>query len=200
MTVVSRGGFVGTAGSIPAVEILGCDGGAGGHLEKNWGWATSRTDNNPPTLSAALPDSNSSPWAWRVYPNSATPRTPMQLVTSKLYTGGAAARTINQEVLVANSMAPNKANLWITVDYTDNATGLPKHVSTQDFAAGALDASAADWTATVWGMITLLKRKLEVTTPTAVKPDTLITVTLWGLVKSATANDIYFVDPDFGVN
>ena len=67
-------------------------------------------------------------------------------------------------------------------------------------AGGALDSSAANWSATVWGVVTLVKRKLEITTPTSIKQDTPITVTLWGYDKSATANDIYFVGPDFGVN
>lgn len=200
MTIVGRGGFANTPGSLNRVELIGCDGGIGGHLELPWGRATSRTDNNPPTLSATLPDTGSSNWAWRVYPYSATQRTPMQLITTKLYTGSAAAKTINQEILVANTMSPNKSNLWITVDYTDDATGLPKHISTQDFTAGALDTSTAAWTATVWGLVTLLKRKFEITTPTAIKPNTPITVTLQGTLKSVTANDIYFVDPDFGVN
>ena len=39
----------------------------------------------------------------------------------------------------------------------------------------------------------------DVTTPTAIKQNTLLTVTLFGTVKSVTANDIYFVDPDFAV-
>lgn len=62
----------------------------------------------------------------------------MRLTTTKLYVDSAASRTVTQEILVADTMAPNKKTLWITVEYIDNATGLPKHISTRDFS-GALD-------------------------------------------------------------
>ncbi len=198
MDIVPSGFTTSAPGSM--IEIVGCDDGVGGVLFSLWGSATSRTDNNPPTLSATLPDSESTPWSWRVYPASAEMGKPMRLPTVKMFTGTAATKTITQELLVADTMAPTKKTLWITVDYIDDATGLPKHISTRDFAGGALDSSTANWSATTWGMVTLLKRKIEIATPTAIKPDTLVTVTLWGIEKSATANDIYFVDPDFGVN
>ena len=124
----------------------------------------------------------------------------MALTAMKLFTGTAATKTISQEVLVANTMSPNKRKLWISVTYTDDATGLQKSVTTRDHAAGALDTSTANWSATVWGMVTFVKRKFSVTTPTAIKQNTPIVVTLFGTLTSATANDIYFVDSDFGVN
>lgn len=182
------------------VEIVGCDGGIGGHLEKEWGYATSRTDSNPPVLQATLPDSLSTAWSWRVYPKNASKVYPMMLQSAKLYTGSAAIKTITQELLVADTMYPNARNLWITVEYTDDATGINKHLSTLDISAAALSSSSANWSATVWGAITLLKRKLEIATPTSVKQNTMIIVTLWGTLASASANDIYFVDPDFAVN
>lgn len=182
------------------VSVIGCDGGVGGHLQREWGFATSRTDSNPPVLQATLPDSNNTTWSWRVYPKNASRVSPMMLQSAKLYTGSAAIKTITQELLVANTMSPNAGNLWITVEYTDNATGLVKHLSTLDIAASALASSSANWSAAVWGAITLLKRKLEIATPTSVKQNTMIIVTLWGTLASASANDIYFVDPDFAVN
>lgn len=200
MTVSARGGTWGKASNSHSIEFNGCDDGVGGYIEQCWGWATSRTDNNPPTLSATLPDADSSPWAWRVYPAAASALYPMRLTTTKLYVDSAASRTVSQEILVADTMAPNKKTLWITVEYIDNATGLPKHLSSRDFSGAALDTSTANWSATVWGMVALEKRKFEIETPTAIKPNTLITVSLCGIVKSTTANDIYFVDPDFGVN
>ena len=97
-------------------------------------------------------------------------------------------------------MSPNKRKLWISVTYTDDATGLQKSVTTRDHAGGALDTTTANWSATVWGMVSFVKRKLSVTTPTAIRQNTPIVVTLFGTLTSATANDIYFVDSDFGVN
>lgn len=181
------------------LEVIGCDNGVGGHIEKEWGFATSRTDSNPPTLQALLPDSAGSAWSWRVYPKSVSRSFPMMLTAGKYFTDTAAAKTITQEILVANTMSPDKNTLWMTVEYIDDATGVTKHITTKDFSAPALDASTASWSATVWGAITFVKRKLSITTPTSVKKDTLITVTLWSTLASGSANDIYFVDPDFGV-
>jgi len=124
----------------------------------------------------------------------------MMLVTSKLFTGAAAAKTITQEILVANTMSADAGKLWITVDYTDNTTGLCTHLSTFDISGAALAASSAAWSASVWGAITFDKIKIEIATPTSVKQNSLINVTLWGNLASASANDIYFVDPDFGIN
>lgn len=183
-----------------AFTIIGCDGGIGGHLQREWGYATSRTDSNPPTLQALLPNSVSTPWSWRVYPKNASKVYPMMLSTSKLFTDSAATKIITLEVLVANTMGVAKDSLWVTVDYTDNTTGLTTHLSTFDINGGALSTSSAAWSAAVWGAISFDKKKLEVTTPTTVKQDSVITVTLWGTFISASANDIYFVDPDFGVN
>jgi hypothetical protein len=190
---------IGTLVSPGEVELIGCDDGVGGHIEREWGYATSRTDSNPPTLNATLPDASASPWSWRVYPKTVSNINPMALTSVKMFTGAAAVKTITQEVLVADTMAPNKGTLWITVEYTDNATGVAMHATTRDWAGTALDASTAGWSATVWGAVSFNKRKLELATPTAIKPNTPVTVTLWGLVASASANDIYFVDPDFGV-
>ena len=182
------------------VEIVGCDDdGTGGYIDEYWGWATSRTDNYPPTLSATLPNTTLTPWAWRVYPKNASVVTPMRLISSKLFTDAEAAKTVTLEFLVSTTMTTSKKSVWMTVEYIDAATGLPKHIDTRDFSAPSIDSSSAAWSATTWGMVNFTKKKLAVTTPTAIKQNTLLTVTLFGTVKSVTANDIYFVDPDFAV-
>lgn len=182
------------------VEIVGCDDdGTGGYIDEYWGWATSRTDNYPPTLSATLPNTTLTPWAWRVYPKNASVVTPMRLISSKLFTDAEAAKTVTLEFLVSTTMTTSKKSVWMTAEYIDAATGLPKHIDTRDFSAPSIDASSAAWSTTTWGMVSFTKKKLAVTTPTAIKQNTLLTVTLFGTVKSVTANDIYFVDPDFAV-
>lgn len=195
-TLFSSASITGTGG----FDVIGCDGGAGGAMVREWGSATSRTDSNPPTLQALLPDTLSTAWSWRVYPKFASSVYPMMLQSMKFFTDTAAAKTITQELLVANTIAPNAWNLWLDVEYIDDSTGLSKHLTTRDISGGALAASTANWSATVWGAITLLKKKLSVTTPTSVKQNTPITVTIWSTLASASANDIYFIDPDFGVN
>lgn len=185
------------------IEIVGCDNGIGGHHEACWGWMTSRTDNNPPYLSALSLDSANTPWAWRVYPAYADLRSPMQIPVTKMYTGASGAKTVSLEMLIADTMLASgseiatKSSLWMTVSYTDSS-GIPRSENTRGF--GNLDASTAPWSATVWGMIALIKKKLSVTTQYAIKQDSVITVTLFGYAKSASVNDILFVDPDFGVN
>ena len=187
--------------NIRQCDISLCDGGFGGHHEASWGWATSRTDNNPPYLNAELPDSAGTKWSTRVYPSGATPATPMLLRSAKTYSGTAAALTITQEVLVSTDFTtqPNKKTLWIEVDYTDDSTGLKKTISSFDSSASGLDSSTAGWSATTWGAVSFNKRKLSVTTPTSVKQDTPITVTLVSIQAAPSANAIYFVDQDFGV-
>ena len=179
------------------IEIIGCDDGVGGHHEACWGWMTSRTDNNPPYLSALSLDSNNTPWSWRVYPAYADMQSPMNIPTVKMYTGNSGVKTISQEILVANTMTVTKSSMWITVNYTDS-DGIPRSENTRGF--GSLDASTAPWSATVWGMISLVKNKFSLTTAYPIKKDSIITVTLFGYAKSPSANDILFVDPDFGVN
>lgn len=183
-----------------SIELIGCDGGIGGHLERFWGFATSRTDNNPPHLAAFMPDSASTPWSWRVYPYGASSIAQVLLPVTKFYTGAADTKTITQELLVATTMTLSKTGTWISVEYTDDTTGLPKHVSSRVYTGAELDTSTADWSATVWGMIAFNKRKLSVTTPTSIKPNTLITMAFFSIVRAADANDILFVDPDFGMN
>ncbi len=189
-----------TAGKHDHLEVIGCDGdGTGGYLGEYWGWATSRTDNYPPTLSATLPDSGLTAWAWRVYPKAASVSTPMRLLMAKLFTDTEGTKTITLEFLVATTFALTKKTAWMTVDYLDATTGLPKHMDTRNFDDSALDASTAGWSATTWGMVGFNKRKMSITTPTAIKQNTLVTVTLFGVKASTTADDILFVDPDFAV-
>lgn len=181
------------------VEMIASDSKLGGHIEEIWGWATSRTDNNPPHLSGSLPDSTSSGWAVRVWPRAATGVNPMCLPTTKVFTETAAVKTITQNILSANTITTSKRTMWITVEYVDNATGLNKCISTRDAVGAALDASTANWSATVWGMVAFDKKQLSVTTPTAIKQDTPITVTVWCTQSYASANDIFFMDLDFSI-
>lgn len=182
------------------IEIVGLDGGIGSHLEEKWGWATSRTDNNPPVIEAALPDTVGTKWALRVYPKAAGYKNPVTLPALKMFTDTAATKTITLEFLLANTMTASKNSIWMSVQYTDNATGLQKSVSTKDFVAGALDTSTVAWSSSTWGMITLLKKKLSIATPTAIKQNTPVFVTFYCAVASASDQDILFVDHDFALS
>lgn len=157
----------------------------------------SRSDNNPPTLNATLETSDSAPWSYRVYPHTTSQSYPAQINVSKTWTQADAARTITQEILWPVTMAaPTKGLVYMVVQYIDAATGLPATLSTRDMAGGTLDTSTANWSATTWGVVTLAKYKLSVVTPTAIKQDTAVIVSLFVASRSATVNDVLFVDPD----
>jgi hypothetical protein len=180
-------------------ELFGADGGLGAHIQEAWGWATSRTDNYPPTLSGQFPDSTGTPWAWRIYPSGASFIRPVSLVSSKVYTGTAAVKTITSEFLVPTTMTPTKREVWITIEYIDDATGLPKHINSRDPAGAALTTSTASWSFSTWGLVSFNKRKIALTTPTSIKQNTPINVTWWCAAQSASVNDILFLDHDFSV-
>ena len=182
-----------------SVELVGMDGGVGAVMQKYWGYANSRDDNNPPTLSATLPNSVSTPWSWRLGPERASFTNPAQLTFSKMFALTAAAVTVTQEFLIATTLSATKRSVWVTLSYVDATTGLTKQVSSFSPSAAALDASTAGWSTTAWGLVSSVKRKITLTTPTTVKQDTLITVLFNCALGQATDQDVLFVDPDFSV-
>lgn len=183
-----------------SVSGIGADGGAGATLIEAWGMASSRNDGNYPVLSATLPDGSGTPWSWWLYPAAVTnaPTQQMALKLAQYYTGSAEAKTITVNMLIADTMTHDKSTLWLDLSYIDNTTGVSKALTSR-LESGSLDTSTAGWSSTTYGPVTLLKRKIELETPTAVKPGTMITAVLRSTVKSATTSDILFVDPYIGV-
>ncbi|MBS3953632.1 MAG: hypothetical protein KGZ88_11850 [Methylomicrobium sp.] len=188
-----------TISNTTRIQAYGIDAKNGSLLTETWGWASSRSDNNPPVLNALLPGS-SEKWAWRVYPVQAGRTRPMQLALNTVYSGTPSTQTLTVEVLVANTFSGvNKNTLWVDLSYTDDTTGNPVLLSTKA-DSGALDTSTAPWfPATLdvvsWGLTTFDKRKFTLTTPTAIKQHTPVLIMLSGTVKAASVNDIYFVCP-----
>lgn len=188
-----------------SVSLIGTDGKMGAVLSDRWGLADSRDDNNYPKLNATLPDTVDTVWSWKLCPAETSEQFPLQMPMSQYFTDTAGTREITVNLLIATTLTNvNKQTVWMTIDYTDNATGLKKSINTRDYLAGALDVSTANWTATTYGAASLLKRKLSAVTPTAIKPNTPITVVLWSTVKAASTTDelgdIMFLDPEFSVN
>lgn len=191
-----------TARGLPSVVFgggitaVGLDSGAGAVHVQRWGTASSRTDGNFPTLNAFLPDSQSTPWSWWIYPNGATEGAPAQLSTMRMYIEDAAQKTIALECLISSDFgALTKRQVWIDVSYIDADTGARMSVSSWQ-PTGVLETSEADWTSSSYGPVALNKRKMTVQTPTAVKKDTPITVMFSNSARATTSAHIMFICPD----
>lgn len=178
------------------LSAVGIDKGAGAFLGERWGFADSRDDGNYPTLDSFLPDSVETPWSWRVYPREANADSPCRFPVNMYYTGASAAKTLTLEILLADTITASKKTVWVDVHYIDDTTGLSTYVSSKTDAADALATSTAGWTATTYGPISLVKRKLTLTTPSAIRQDTMVNVVFRTTIKSASANDIFFVNPE----
>lgn len=179
----------------------GSDGGLGSAFADQWGEARSRVDGYPPYLNAFLPNSASTPWSWWLYPYAASVKEPITLTVGKIYTDTAATKTITAEVLVADTFTGvGKNSLWIEVAYIDDATGRSKLVSSFVPTGGAMDVSTAPWSATTYGAINLLKKKMSITTPTTIRQNSTVKVVLRGTIKSANTNDIMFFCPDVSIS
>lgn len=183
----------------------GLDGGSGSIIYEDWGFADNRNITyNYPTLNATWPDSVASPMSWRLYPGNTSRSRFANLVMNKLYVDNAAQKKVQLEIAVADSwvgsIAPDKSNTWIEVSYIDES-GIIRQVDS--LGTGPLDSSpGVTWSPEnagkpYWGPVTCTKRRLEVTTPTAIKKDTMVSVRFYTYSRAnAVTNDYIFVCPD----
>lgn len=178
---------------------IGMDGGSGAFAATRQAVFDSRDDGFYPTLNAAYPGSSATPWAWRLTPLALLDMgRPAEMRVVKAYYGAEVALDISLELLVHTGWTGvTRGNVWLDLTYTDATTGLPRMVSTQVMESQAdLDSSTAAWSSTSWGAVGLVKRKLAVTTPTAVRTDTpIVAAVRWGAPRVA-ANNYAFICPD----
>lgn len=186
--------------SCARIEAVGIDGGAGALIAEGWGVADSRSDGNYPTLDAFLPDTDGTPWSWRIYPRDTTKIRACRLPFGMFYTESASTKTITVELQHSSTISVDRSSVWVDVHYIDNTSGLPAYVTSKLSDSTALDSSSADWSAGTYGPITLVKRKISIATPTAIKQNTMVHTVFRTTFKSASANDIFFVCPDVGVS
>ena len=180
-----------------AIYAYGADGTAAAASANQWGIMDTRQDDNYPTLSAFLPTSDNKAWSYKVYPCEARAGFGATVQLSKIYTGDPAALDLSLELLVSDSFpGVNSKTVWISGSYI-NSSGVPEYFTTHDLAASALTTSTAGWSATTYGATTLLKRKIAITTPSNVKKDTMVMLRLNWEARSVSANDIFFLNPDF---
>lgn len=165
-----------------------------------WGYYyayDSRDDGYYPTLNASLETSTGDNWSYKVYPYRTNPTLPAQIVTSKIWSQAAAAKTVTLEILWPDAMAsPTSDKVWMTVQYTDDASGLKKVQSTRNMQGVTLATSSALWSASTYGPTLFDKHKLQITTATSIKQDTEVVIAFFSIPTAASANDVVFVDPD----
>ena len=178
-----------------SAQFFGADGGSGAVVIENWGTIDSRSDGYYPCLNATYPKSTLEKWSWKVVPNNVRNTAPARVVSSKLYTAPAAAKTITANFLISTSMNPTLENVYIDLSYVDAATSTVKTMTSRALS-GSLSSSSAAWTAETYGPIAFNKYEIALTTPTSIKQDTLVTVTFMTHLKSLSSNDIMFFDPD----
>lgn len=183
------------------VDGWGVDGGVGAFSVRAGGVIDSRQDGYYPTLNGTYPNSTNQTYSWKLTPYNATISNPLDVVSSILYTDAPAAKTITQEMLLANAFITagraGKSRVWLEVSYIDDSTGAVKTISSVNFgSSAALDSSTIGWSATTYGPTLLSKKKISLATPTAIKKDTLITSVLRWAEKSVSASDIAFIDPE----
>ncbi len=191
------------------IEALGCDGVSGTPRQmgavkvQRAGLVDSRNDGNHPVLNAVFNDSNSTGWSWRVVPERANVNNILDVRCFKVTPNTAGAKKVTLEMLVRQSfLADNggpvsKLNTWMSVTYIDAGTGQVVNVDTMDMIVGGnLDASTASWSSTTWGAIACTKKKIELTTPTSVAQDTLMTVSFYTSAGGSGPNDVFFLCPD----
>lgn len=189
-------------GSHSPVYASNVDGQFGAVVSTRYGQADSRQDGFYPTLNATFPNPAASAWSWKVYcPNVGIGRLPFSLpITQVNQLSSADQLNVRLELLVGKTYpGVNKKSVWAELYYIDDATGVQRAVSSH--ADGALDDSAAVWTPTVgpdptYGPAAFDEKKIELTTPTAVRPGTNLSLVLFvdAPASSATAH-LIFVDP-----
>lgn len=183
-----------------SVRAIGCDSGAGAIVSEIWGLLSSRSDGYFPYLNATLPNSTLTGWSWQVLPTNANLFFPWTLTLGKFFADTAATKTLTVEVLISDTLTGvTSKTLWATVSYVDNSTGEVRSVSTRAIVGASLTTSTAAWSATTYGAVNLLKRKLVLTTPTAIKKDTVVYIEVCGLNKATASDQMLFVCPDVAI-
>ena len=161
----------------------------------------SRSDGYYPTREAMLETSDAAHWSYKVFVHGGNQVTPATIAMSKLYSVDPAARTITVEVLWPETLpAPTKDQLSINLAYVDSASGQRRSMTTFNTDGTLVETSTALWSATTYGSVAFSRYRLRLTTPTAIKKDSEIFVTLDIFVSGVSqVNDILFVDPDITV-
>lgn len=157
-----------------------------------------------PTLGAQL--LNGTPYSVRMIPSfSATYTTETfglySPKFSKVNTLGESVLDVEVNIAVHEDLTADRESLVLEVSY-EKPDGTREFVSSK--SAGALDASTETWSSESGGQVTFVsgttqshdKKKLSLTTPTAVKAGSVVTAVVVCRVVAANSSQAIFVDPD----
>lgn len=156
---------------------------------------------NYPTLSATLPTGE--PWSLKTYAPKVTKIHPWNIFTMlKTWNGGDNLLDITTELLLPSDPAAKlddstNEDIYVSVGYVDATTGDLKRVTTlNEFNPTLLTVSVAAWSSAVYGPTNFSKRKIVAQTPTSVKNNTDISITLTVVRRAPSTQAVIFTDPD----
>lgn len=181
-----------------ATDVFGCDGYMGAAKVRMWGNASFRDDVAQPYLNATLPGVATG-WSWLIYVATLS-RGNGLVELAKVYQDTAAVKKITTELLIQEDyeLTINRSNLWVTVSYIDNTTGLVKSASSQPvvYSTAPLASSSAAWSSSSYGADLFVKRKIEITTPTSIKQNTLVHILVHIAEVAGDGSQRIFLCPD----
>lgn len=179
------------------IEAVNCNGGVDCAVDTGWARIDSDQAGNYPYLQAR--DQQGNPWTMRVYPRHGNEAFPLRITSLyDYYTLTAATRTVKVALLMQEDYTNvDDARLWVDVEYVQDSDGATVRASTQatPAAAAAIASDTAGWSAVIYGALNYNKHKIELTTPTAIKANTVVKVTVWSALEAPGADKFFFIDP-----
>ena len=163
--------------------------------------------NYAPTLTTNAAASASATLSFASVPASVTPG---MLVTGTGISGAvyvisttSTTVTLSAAVTVASGATINFGltgrDFYVDVEYWDASTGSTNAITSSQAVPAALNASTAAWSATVYGALSYQRYNISLTTPTAIKPNSIVQAFLRCTKTPAVNTDFFFLDPDFSI-
>lgn len=153
---------------------------------------------NYPYLDSVLPNGNG--WSYRVQPvHTNLGSYDTLLPIEKRYSQTASIKTLTIELLVNTAFTGlTNEDVFLNVVYMDSSTGEFKYLTTMN--TSALTTSLAAWSNDTYGAKSYNKYKLEATTPTAIKTDSMLYAEIVTRIPAVGTGDFYFYNPDLGIS
>lgn len=190
----------------PSLIVTGIDGESFDFVQLNPAYRIEwRKGNNYPYLNAVLPDGSNTPWSYKVLPIGGELGRPIPcLKISKFYNETAAIKKLTFNILSHDELtSPTKDQWWVDVSFTNDDRD-------NDFVSSyaineALETSEAAWyplsgDQVIYGADSYDRYQIEVTTPSAIKENSIIHVFMYTTVSFSDSSKFLFIDPEFEVS